>query len=908
VKNRIEELLKQMTLEEKVSMLAGSDAWHTQSVERLSIPAIKVTDGPHGARGAIAKGGPPSVSFPVGTAMASTWNTELIGRVGVALGEETKAKSAHILLGPTVNIHRSPLAGRNFECYSEDPHLTSRIAVAFISGVQNQNVGACIKHYVCNDSEFERMSISSEVGERALREIYLSPFRVAVKEAEPWTVMAAYNKVNGTFASENKYLLTDILKGEWGFEGLVVSDWAGTRNTIPAANGGLDLEMPGPARVMGDKLLKAVNEGLVSEQVIDDKVRRILRIIIKSGAFENPEEALEKAIDKPKHRRLARETAAEGIVLLKNDLNVLPLDEHRIKSIAVIGPNAKAARIMGGGSSRVNPHYVVTPLEGITRRCGDAIKVSYQQGCTNHKRGPVISEEWLIPSGGQEDRGLTGEYFNNPSTGSGHRLDLAGEPVLTEVCRELDIIWSGEFSPLVDKDAFSARWTGRFVAPETGTYTFSLISVGLSRLYIDGEQVIDNWTEQIRGEAYYGAGTKEMIAQVDMTAGQSHDIKAEYGKVDASFFGAFRLGCLPPVPADSIERAAELAAESDAALVFVGTSDEWESEGYDRADMELPGDQVELVKKVAAANKNTIVVLNTGSPVAMGQWIDQVPSVVEAWFPGQECGNAIADILFGDVNPSGKLPTTFPKRLEDTPAYINYPGENGKVLYGEGIFVGYRYYDKKKIEPLFPFGHGLSYTSFEYSDLEIGSTEYEIEDSIEITVDVKNTGKREGKEVVQLYIRDVESNLVRPEKELKGFKKVALKPGETKTVRFTLDEDALSFYNPRRKQWIAEAGEFEILIGSSSRDVRARGSFSLKAPPEAARRRGDTPLGTDSTLREILDDQAGKTILEKHLGDILQVPQIDMAMGFSLNQLAQFAPDVLTPEKLQEINEDLENL
>ena len=900
MEKRIEELVKQMTLEEKVSMLAGSDAWHTQSVQRLGIPAIKVTDGPHGARGAIAKGGPSSACFPVGTAMASTWNTELIGRVGVALGEETRAKSAHILLGPTVNIHRSPLAGRNFECYSEDPHLTSRIAVAFINGVQSQNVGACIKHYVCNDSEFERMSISSEVGERALREIYLPPFRAAVKEAEPWAVMAAYNKVNGTFASENKYTLTDILKEDWGFKGLVVSDWAGTRNTIPAANGGLDLEMPGPARVMGDKLLKAVNEGHVSEQVIDDKVRRILRIIIKSGAFENPEEAPEKAVDKPEHRRLARETAAEGIVLLKNERNVLPLDEQRIKSLAVIGPNAKVARIMGGGSSQVNPHYAVTPWEGISKRCGAAIKVSYQQGCTNDKRVPVIGEEYLIPSGNQEGHGLTGQYFND--------LDLAGEAVLTEVCQKLDFVWSGEFSPLVDKDEFSARWTGEFVAPETGTYIFSLISVGLSRLYIDDEQVIDNWTEQIRGEAYYGTGTKEMVAQVDMTAGQSHDIKAEYSKVDTPFFGALRLGCLPPVPADSIERAAELAAESDAALVFVGTSDEWESEGYDRADMELPGDQVELVKRVAAANENTIVALNTGSPVAMGQWIDQVPSVVEAWFPGQECGNAIADILFGDVNPSGKLPTTFPKRLADTPAYINYPGENGKVLYGEGIFVGYRYYDKKKIEPLFPFGHGLSYTSFEYSDLEIGATEYEAKDSIEITVDVKNTGKREGKEVVQLYVRDVESSLVRPEKELKAFKKVALEPGETKTVHFTLAKDALSFFNPGRKQWIAEAGEFEILIGSSSRDIRAKGSFSLKAPPEAAHGRGDKSLSTGSTLREILDDQAGKGVLEKHLGHLLQAPQLSMAMGFSLNQLAQFVPDVLTPEKLQEINDDLENL
>jgi beta-glucosidase len=832
MKNRIEDLLEQMTLEEKASMVAGADHWHTQSIERLGIPAIKMTDGPNGARGGTSRGGPSSACFPVGTAMASTWNTELIGRVGAALGEETKTKAAHILLGPTVNIHRSPLAGRNFECYSEDPYLTLRIAVAFIKGVQSQNVGACIKHYVCNDSEFERHSISSEVGERALREIYLPPFRAAVKEAEPWTVMAAYNKVNGTYASANRYTLTDILKGEWGFKGFVMSDWRGTKSTIPAANGGLDLEMPGPPQFMGEKLLQAVREGHVSEQVIDDKIRRILRIIIKSGAFENPEEAPERAVDKPEHRRLARETAAEGIVLLKNERDVLPLQEREIKSLAVIGPNANVARIMGGGSSQVNPHYAVTPLEGIIRRCGDAIKVSYQQGCTNHKLIPPASPEWLTPAGDQEGHGLAGEFFNN--------LDLAGEPVLTEVAKEIDFTWFGEFSPLVDKDEFSARWTGRFTAPETGTYTFSLVSAGLSRLYIDNEQVIDNWTEQIRGEAHYGAGTEEMVAQVDMTAGQSYDIKVEYSKKDAPVFGALRQGCLLSVPGDPMERAAALAAESDVALVFVGTSDEWESEGRDQADMELPGDQAELIKRVAAANENTIVVLNTGSPVTMSQWIDLVPSVVEAWFPGQECGNAIADILFGDVNPSGKLSTTFPIRLEDNPAYINYPGENGKVLYGEGIFVGYRYYDKKKIAPLFPFGHGLSYTSFEYSDLEISSTEYEMEDSIEITVDVKNTGEREGKEVVQLYVRDVESSLVRPEKELKAFEKVALKPGETKTVGFTLGEDALSFYDPSRKQWVAEAGEFKVLIGSSSRDIRARGSFSLgcllsaKAPPEAA--------------------------------------------------------------------------
>jgi beta-glucosidase len=823
VVERIEALLGQMTLEEKVALLAGADTYQTQGVERLGIPAIKMTDGPNGARGRRLRGGITSACFPAGIALASTWNIELVERVGATLGEEAKTKGSRILLAPTVNIHRSPLNGRHFECYSEDPYLAARMAVAYIKGVQSQNVGTSIKHFVCNDSEFERMTISSEVGERALREIYLPPFRAAVREADPWTVMAAYNKVNGTFASEHPYLLTDILKREWGFKGFVVSDWTAVKSTVPAANAGMDLEMPGPAKFMGDKLVQAVKDGLVSQEVIDDKARRILWVIVKSGAFENPEEVPETAVDKPEHRRLARKAAAEAIVLLKNEHSILPLNVDVIKSLAVIGPNANVARIQGGGSARVNPHYAVTPLEGITRRCEGAIRIAYEQGCTNHKMIPLIDAEHLRPAGDGEGRGLTGEFFNS--------LDLSGEPVLTRVDREIDFWWLGDFSPLVNKDAFSARWVGTFIAPETGTYVFGLTSVGLSRLYIDDREVIDNWTDQTPGESFFSMGTQEMMAEVEMTAGQSYDIRIEYSKQNAPLIGGLRLGSLLLVPGDPIGRAAGLAAASDVALVFVGLSDEWESEGHDRADMELPGGQVELIERVAAANKNTVVVLNTGSPVTMTGWIDRVAAVVEAWYPGQECGNGIADVLFGDVNPSGKLPTTFPRRLEDTPAYINYPGENGQVLYGEGLFVGYRYYDKKKIEPLFPFGYGLSYTTFAYGNLTLNASEYEVDDEIQIMVDVKNTGTRAGKEVVQLYVRDVQSRLVRPEKELKAFQKVMLQPGEVKTVRFTLDREALSFYDPGQKQWVAEPGVFEVLIGSSSRDIRAKGSFTLKAPP-----------------------------------------------------------------------------
>ncbi len=899
MEERIEALLSQMTLEEKVSMTAGSDMWHSTGVERLGIPPFKMTDGPNGARGSQWQGDLTSACFPAGVSLAATWNPELIHRVGVALGEETRTKSAHMLLAPTVNIHRSPLGGRNFECYSEDPYLTSRIAVSYIKGVQSQGVSACIKHFVCNDSEFERLSISSEVRERALREIYLIPFEAAVKEADVWAIMGAYNRLNGTHCCEHPYLLSEILKGEWGFQGVVVSDWTATKSTVESANAGLDLEMPGPARFLGKKLLQPVQDGLVSEEIIDDKVRRLLRITLKTGAMDHPEEP-EKAVDKPEHRALIREAAGEGIVLLKNEGAVLPLDEGKIKTIAVIGPNARVAQIMGGGSAQVNPHYAVSPLEGIRNRCGDAIQVRYEQGCTNHKGTPLLEADWLTPAEGQGP-GLTCEYYNTP--------DLSGEPVLTQVTRNLRFFWIGEFAPGVNPGQFSVRLRGTLTVPETGTYTFSLVSAGLSRLYIDGREIVDNWTEQTPGEAFFGAGSQEKKGEIDLTAGQAYEIEIRYTKGDA-FLGGLIVGCQPPVIGDPIERAVQLAAESDVALLFIGTNGDWESEGFDRTDMELPGRQAELVERVAAANPNTIVVLQTGAPVTMG-WLDKVPAVLEAWFPGQECGNAIADVLFGDVNPSGKLPTTFPKRLEDNPAYINYPGERGQVFYGEGIFVGYRYYDKKKIEPLFPFGHGLSYTTFAYSNLRIDPAE--ASEEVRISVDVQNTGSRAGKEVVQLYVRDVEASVLRPEKELRGFQKVALEPGEAKTVTFTLDARALAFYDPQQKAWVTEAGEFEVLVGSSSRDIRLQGSFTWKetTTQPVGGPAGEVPapdLSIRSKLRELLADERARAVLEKHFGDRLNAPQIGSAMEFSLEELANFVPHLLTEEKLKAIDEDLAQL
>lgn len=815
----IDSLVKDLTLAEKVSMIAGSDMWHSTGVPRLGIPCLKVSDGPNGARGA-SKEGPTSACFPCGTALGATWNVDLVHRIGVALGQETRSKGAHILLAPTVNIHRSPLAGRNFECYSEDPHLTTRMTVAYITGVGSEGIGTAVKHFVCNDSEFERMSISSEVGERALREVYLPPFEAAVREAGTWSVMSAYNRINGTHASENSLLLTDLLKTEWGFDGFVISDWFGTKSTVDAANAGLDLEMPGPAIHMGDKLLAALKSGEVSEAVIDDKVRRLLRITFRAGAFEQPEEPEEQAIDRPEHRQLARQAASEAIVLLRNQ-GVLPLDRAALRSLAVIGPNADPAVIQGGGSANVGPHYAVTLLDAIREHCGDSLEIASEAGCNINRTVPVLDSRWLTMRDGEP--GMELEYFAGTEG-----VDGAASPVLTKRAREAEFNWFGPFATEVDIQDFSARVTANFSAPETGRYIFALTSAGKSRLRIDGEAIIDNWDDQQRGEAFFGAGSSEVRGEVELEAGRSVLLEVDYSRQNSPMLAGLKVGCQLAQQDDLMERAVQAASRADAAVIVVGLDPEWESEGADRASLRLPMRQDELIEKIVAANPNTVVVVNAGSPIQM-DWAEQVPAILQLWYPGQECGNALCDILFGDSNPSGRLPTTFPRRIEDNPTHTTYPGESGEVLYGEGIFVGYRYYDWKKIEPLFPFGHGLSYTQFEFANLSLNASEYRADERIKLSVDITNTGPRSGQEVVQLYLRDMESSLIRPEKQLAAFEKIALDAGETQTVELEVGRRALSFYDPTKREWVAEPGEFEVLVGASSRDLRLSARFWLKA-------------------------------------------------------------------------------
>jgi len=819
----IEKLISEMTLEEKVSLVTGADWWHTKAIERLDIPSIRMSDGPYGLRRPKENNGAasePGTCFPVGVSMGSTWNPGLVKRIGEAIGEEARARGVHILLGPTVNIHRSPLAGRNFESFSEDPFLSAQLALAFISGVQSRGVGTSIKHFALNNSEYERMTISSEAGERAIREIYLPAFETGVKEGRSWTVMSSYNKINGKWASENDSLLSDILKKEWRFDGIVISDWFAFGSTVGSAKAGLDLEMPGPARIFGESLMTAVRQGEVSESTIDEKVRRILKTIDRSEVNKQASKPI-KDMDNKKYSRLLREAAEEAIILLKNERSVLPLDREKIRSIAVIGPNAAVPRVAGAGSSRVTPHYAITPLQGLTDFCGDRIRLSYEQGCTNNLLTPLIDPTYLSPDSGSDDTGLMATYYAN--------IEFTGEPAFNRLEKVFNFNHGRMANntapgPGLDPDLFSVCWTGIFRPPVTGLYRFGLMTDGFCRIQINGKLLVQKWMDEAGKEGV--SSGEERIGEIELEVDQSCAVKVEYClNPDHQGFRRLRLGCEIPLEAGAMDMAAQLAADADLALVFVGLTEEYDAEFRDRENMDLPGKQVELIKKVVEANPTTVVVLSSGSPVSLEDWSHSVPGIIQTGYIGQEAGHAIADVLFGRVNPSGKLTETYPKRLEDNPAFINYPGENGKVLYGEGIFVGYRYYDKKKIEPSFPFGHGLSYTSFEYDRLTIKESEIKLGQNLEVSVDIANIGDRPGKEVVQLYLRDVESSLIRPPKELKGFRKVSLEPAETVTINFALSQRDFSFYDPDHKEWICEPGEFEVLIGSSSGDLRVRGSF-----------------------------------------------------------------------------------
>ena len=807
VEDRVEDLLKQMTLDEKLEQLAGTGdiGFDTKENKRLGIPAFKMSDGPLGVRWG------KSTAFPCGAAIAATWDTTMVARFAEALAEETHAKGRNYLLGPCVNIHRFPAGGRNFESYGEDPYLTSRMAVNFIKSLQGKSVISSVKHFALNNQEWKRTEVDVQADERTMREIYLPAFEAAVKEGGVYTVMSAYNKVNGWWCSENQHLLTDILKKDWDFKGLVVSDWVSTHSTMNAANNGLDLEMPVAVVFKPEKLKKAIKDGTLSEEIINDKVRRILRVKFMAGLFDNVVEVDTTVLTGDAHKKLALDLAKEGIVLLKNEKDLLPLDISKVRKIAVIGPNAAIARTGGGGSSRIDPYYSVSPLEGIKTLVGKNVEIIYSEGDELRSTALLpIGKQFLKSSDGKVNR-LKAEFFKNTT--------LEGSPVVTRTDSVLYFNWEDNSpAPGIGKDGFSVRWSGLLVPPVSRKYTIYTASDDGVRLFIDGKKVIDNWTDH---------GVTVDSAKIDLIAGKSYDIKVEYYENggDAIMMLGWDLP-MKKVENTRIAEAVKAARIADVAIVFAGTSDAFESEGFDRTGgLQLPGNQNELIKAVADANPHTIVVLNTGTPVIAGAWLNKIPALLEAFFPGQEGGNAIAEILFGKQNPSGKLPFSFISSYDQTRAYQGYMDKNLKAPYAEGIFVGYRYLEKNRITPTFPFGYGLSYTTYDYSNLMVVNN---TNNTYTVSLKVKNTGKVAGSEVVQLYVADDHSKVSRPVKELKGFAKVSLQPGEEKKISLPLNFRSFAYYDVQSKTWKVEPGNFDILVGSSSADIRLKTKVEVK--------------------------------------------------------------------------------
>lgn len=695
----VKELVSKMTLEEKASMCSGGDFWHTKSVERLGIPNLMVSDGPHGLRKQDLKADHlgvnvsiKAVCFPSACATACSFDRNLIQIMGKALGNECQSEDVSVLLGPGCNIKRSPICGRNFEYFSEDPYLASQMAKHHILGVQSTGTGTSLKHFLANNQEHRRMSTSANIDERTLREIYLCAFETAVKEAQPKTVMCSYNKVNGTFASENKRYLTDILRNEWGFNGLVVSDWGAVNDRVKSLESGLDLEMPSSGGINDRLIVEAVNNGTLSEKVLNTSVERILTLMYQY--LQNHNKDAEFNMDND--HALAEKIAQECMVLLKNDDNILPLKKGF--KVAYIGKFAKNPRYQGGGSSHINSYKTSNALDSSKQYA----EITYAQGYDTNKD------------------------VTNP----------------------------------------------------------------------------------------------ELLAE-----------------------------------------AIEVAKNSDVAVIFAGLPDTFESEGFDRSHMDMPKCQNELIEKITEVQSNVIVVLHNGSPITM-PWIDKVKGIVETYLTGQATGSAVSKILFGEVNPSGKLAETFPLKLQDNPSWLSGFGEGDEVNYTEGIFVGYRYYDKKDMNVLFPFGYGLSYTTFEYSNLKVSKESIKDTDTLTVTVDVTNTGYMAGKEIVQLYIQDVESSVIRPIKELKGFEKVSLEPNETKTVTFTLNKRAFAYYNVDIKDWHVETGEFNILIGKSSRDIVLSKSIMVESTVELPKK-----YNLNTNYGDLVHDENAKDFL-KELNDM----------------------------------------
>ena len=831
---RIAKLVAELTLDEKAALTAGVDMWTTAAVPRLGIPAVRLTDGPNGARGTVmGPAGPTATCLPCGSALGATWSTETVAEVGAVIGAEARTKGARVLLAPTVNIHRSPLAGRNFECYSEDPVLAGRLAVAYIRGAQDQGVATTVKHFVGNDAETERYTMSSDIDERALHEIYLRPFELAVREGGSLGIMTSYNRVNGRWCTEQPELLGGILRDEWGFDGFVVTDWFGVTGTAASAEAGVDLEMPGPARAFGVALADAVRAGTVDEARVDAQVTRLLTVFERIGALDDSEPGEDRSVDDPVHAAVARRAAADAMVLLAND-GLLPLDRELLRSVAVIGPNATRPAVMGGGSAAVRTPRITSPLDALRAALGGSVSLVHEPGCTNRKAAPPLGGEGT-EAPGEGRPGLAVDWFANP--------DLAGDPVHHSHTPAAELVAFQPPVPGLVPGGWSLRAHTVVTPTLSGPHQVSLIQAGRARVIVGGRTVIDGFTDPPpRGTAMYDMGSVEVTAPVDLEAGTTVEVTVEFTTRAGRDGGGLRIGWEPPEPPDMLDRAVTAAAAADAVVLVVGTSGEWETEGHDRTAMQLPGRQDELVRAVLAANPATVVVVNTGAPVTL-DWAPDAGAVLQTWFGGQEMGAALAEVLLGEAEPAGRLPTTLPLRLEHNPSYGNFPGEAGHVRYGEGILVGYRWYEARGLPVRFPFGHGGSYTTWQLSPPTPDAASFRPGDRLAMQVPVTNTGARRGAQVVQCYVAPPAAPVVRPPQELAAFAKVWLDPGETATVELVLDERAFAYWAPGQPEraevaarashvpmtrragdaggpgWRVDPGRYQLRIGTSSVDI-----------------------------------------------------------------------------------------
>jgi beta-glucosidase len=811
VEQRVEDILGRMTLREKIDLLGGAE-FKTRAIPRLGIPSIEMTDGGIGPN----RNGK-STNYSATINLAAAFDKPLMRRIAENMGEETHIKGCNMLLAPMINIIRTPFGGRAFELFSEDPYLTSRMTVEFVKGVQSKGIIACTKVMAVNNQEWNRFDVDVHVSERALQEIYLPAIKAAVQEADSWTIMAAYNSINGDYGCENKHLLNDVLKKDWGFTGAVVSDWGGARSTVKMAQSGLDLEMP-VALFYGDKLLKAVQDRQVEEELVNDKVRRLLRVMVKANLLDPVTHDYGKS-DTPERRALALEAARKSIVLLQNKDNFLPLDRNQLRQIAVIGPNGDVAQMSGGGSGFLEGNYGISPLDGITMLTQGKVKVAFERGiATEQSELPLIGpSSYQLPDG---TTGIKGEYFNN--------RDLQGDPALVRIEPSINFDWGygngsdkgmmgSPDSTRIQVNHWSARWTGKLRSPGQGDFEIGLAADNGVRLFLDGQIILDSWVDS--------RPSKFKIVPFTFKAGRVYDLKVEFYENMGS--ASCKMGLAPLTRSPRLEIASKLAKESDLVVLCLGLNKEMEGESTDRETLSLPDNQLELLKEVTRVNPRTVVVLNNANPILMNDWISQVPAVVEAFYPGQEGGRALAEILFGEVCPSGKLPVTLMKRWEDHPAFGTYPGTKQVADYSEGIFVGYRHFDKQNIEPQFPFGFGLSYTTFAYSGLMIDKPQMEMKDTLTIRLKVQNNGKTDGDEIVQLYVHDVDARIEREVRSLKGFERVSLKAGETRDVTFKIDQSHLNYFDPKAEKWVLEAGRFEVFAGGSSRNLPLRQEFNV---------------------------------------------------------------------------------